>query len=148
MMLAALLPAMLLHKHFAQKKAQGLGRIPVEPHVYGQWPFQGFPRQITLGEPDGSTHTFAIAQWASPFYSGVVQQYRETVPTNAQHLMIFRDGSFLIDHVDEANPDQGLVLQHAVLDVGAPLAAGLAVLGFGAGLVGGLYFFQPSAPSS
>jgi hypothetical protein len=156
MISALLLPALLFHKHRtneANRRARtleamantpactscGLGRIPVEPHVYGTWPFTNFPPQVSL-----NGQTFTRARWASPFYSGVVAQYRQAVPTDSQHLMIYDDGSFLIDHVDEANPDQGLVLQHAALDLGGPLAIGLGMLGFGVGLVGGIYWFEPS----
>jgi hypothetical protein len=127
--------------HFRTKKPpppefferfRGLGTIPVEPAITGSWPFQGFPNQVEL---DGTL--FVLATWAWPFY-GAAAQYREAVDYDAMHLLVYRDGSFEIGHLDEANPDRGHVLEHAVLD--APLGTAIAcgAIGFGAGLVGGL----------
>lgn len=116
----------------------GIGAIPIEPAITGTWPFGDvFPPTVQLGD-----RTFQIATWAWPLYSGVVQQYREAVPTNAMHLLVFRDGSFEIGHLDEANPDRGLVLQHAALDAPLGTAIACALAGFGLGLVGGLLLLR------
>ena len=56
------------------------------------------------------------ARWTWPFYRGVVGQYREAVAKNARHLFVFGDGHFEIDHIDEANPDQGALLGHFLQD--------------------------------
>lgn len=119
---------------------QGVGTIPVEPVITGTWPFGSYPDVVSVGGA-----TFRRAVWAWPFYSGVVAQYRQDVATNAMHLMVYRDGSFVIEHMDEANPDAGLVLEHAALD--APLATAIAagVVGFGLGLVGGLLLLPRGA---
>jgi hypothetical protein len=115
----------------------GVGRYPVEPHVSGSWAFQGLPHQVSL-----NGRTFNRARIASPFYSGVVGQYREAVPWNAQHLMVFGNGMYVVDHVDEANPDYGHLVAHALLDVGEYVAVGSAVLGLALGLVVGLYALE------
>ncbi len=115
---------------------QGFGIIPVEPPITGTWPFEGFPTEVQL-----NGRTFAAAVWASPFY-GAVAQYREEVDQNAQHLLVYRDGSYEITHVDEANPDRGYVLQHAALDCPSGLAIGAAIGGVFVGLVTGLLLFE------
>lgn len=111
----------------------GLGILPIEPPLTGTWPYDGFPGQVEL---EGTT--FNLATWAWPLYSGVVAQYREAVPTNAMHLLVYRNGMFEITHIDEINPDLGNPLAHAAVD--APLATTIAMgaIGFGLGLVGGL----------
>jgi hypothetical protein len=113
---------------------EGLGRYPVEPHIYGPWPFQGLPPVVSLG-----SQTFMRARVASPFYSGVVGQYREAVPWNSQHMMVYGNGTFVIDHVDEANPDAGHLVAHALLDVNEGVAVGAALFGLALGLGVGLY---------
>lgn len=76
-------------------------------------------------------------KWAAP-YAGVVAQYREDVDRHAMHLMVSADGTWTIDHIDDANPERGLVLEHTFRDVvqtpwgAALLAAG--VLGVSVGL--------------
>jgi len=113
-----------------------LGAIPIVPPISGQWPFSGFPAEVQL-----NGRMFALAVWASPFY-GAVAQYREEVDQNAQHLLVYRDGSYEITHVDEANPDRGYVLQHAALDCPSGLAIGAAIGGMFVGLVTGLLLFE------
>jgi hypothetical protein len=121
----------------AEDAPQGLGTIPVEPHVYGQWPFEGFPEQVVL-----NGRTFNLAKWSWPLYSGVQQQYREAVPTNSQHLMIYDDLSYDVQHMDEINPDAGNPLQHAVVDAPGATSAAMAALGFALGLVGGILLLR------
>jgi hypothetical protein len=115
----------------------GLGKIPVIPTITGTWPLGNlFPHEVQIGGV-----TFRRATWASPF-DGASAQYREVTDYNAMHLVIYRNGSFVIDHLDEANPDQRHVLEHAVLDV--PLATTIVcgIAGFGLGLVGGLLLMR------
>jgi hypothetical protein len=120
-----------------------LGTIPIEPALSGTWPFHGFPSQVQLDiSGDGDVRTFALATWAWPLYSGVIEQYREAVSTNAMHLMVYRDGSFVIDHMDEISPDLGNPLQHAVLDAPLGTAIAVAVAAFGLGLIGGLLLLR------
>jgi hypothetical protein len=111
----------------------GVGTLPVDPPITGQWPFQGFPSSVQLNGV-----AFNRAEWAWPLYSGVVAQYREAIPNDAMHLLVYRDGFFEIGHLDEINPDLGSPLEHAVVD--APLATSIAcaVGGFAIGLVAGL----------
>jgi hypothetical protein len=115
---------------------RGVGILPVEPAITGAWTFQGFPPAVSL-----LGTTFVRAQWAWPLYSGVVAQYRQDVPTNAMHLLIYRSGQYVIEHLDEINPSRD-PLGHAVVD--APLATSLAVgaIGFGVGLVAGLLLLR------
>lgn len=117
----------------------GLGIIPITPPITGSWPFDYFPETVELN----GTRTFRKITWAWPFYSGVVEQYRETIDYDAMHLKVYRDGSFVIDHVDEANPSAH-PFEHAVLDV--PLATTIVcgLAGFGLGLVGGLLLMGQS----
>lgn len=124
----------------------GVGTIPVEPAIYGTWPFGSYPDVVSV---NGAT--FRKAVWAWPFYSGVVAQYRQDVATDAMHLMVYRDDSFVVEHMDEISPDPssagpGSPLKHAVVD--APLATAIAagVVGFGLGLVGGLLLLPRAAP--
>jgi hypothetical protein len=127
----------------------GVGILPIEPPITGQWPFHGFPGQVELqlGQLDGTTTLFTLATWAWPLYSGVVAQYREAVPTDAMHLMVYRDGTFEVGHLDEINPDLGSPLQHAVVD--APLGTTIAcgAIGLGLGLVGGLLLWWNGSAS-
>jgi hypothetical protein len=118
----------------------GVGKIPISPALTGTWPFgQVFPPFVELTDAAGVTHTFALARWAwpSPLCNGV--QYRETVDYDSLHLIVYPDGTWMADHVDQANPDApGHFLEHVVKDNGQALVLGLAVAGFGLGLVGGL----------
>jgi hypothetical protein len=123
----------------------GIGTIPVEPAIYGTWPFGSYPDVVSV---NGTT--FRKAVWAWP-YPSVVAQYRQDVATDAMHLMVYRDGSFVIEHMDEISPDPssagpGSPLEHAVVD--APLATAIAagVVSFGLGLVGGLLLLPRAAP--
>ena len=122
----------------------GLGVIPVEPNLVGTWPFADFPEVVELTLADGTTRTFVQATWAWPLYSGVVPggQYREAVDANAMHLMVYRDGSFTITHLDEANPDRGHVLEHALVDAGLETTLACGALGLALGLVVGLWVLE------
>lgn len=69
--------------------------------------------------------------WAAP-YAGVVAQYREARDRDAMHMLVHDDGTWSIDHIDEANPERGLALEHAYRDVihtwwGALLLTGTVV---------------------
>jgi len=133
--------------HFRTKQAPppefferfaGLGKIPVIPAITGTWPLGNlFPHEVQIGGT-----TFRRATWAWPLYSGVVAQYREAVAENAMHMMIYRNGSFVIDHVDEISPELGDPIQHAIVD--APLATTImcGLAGFGIGLIGGLLLLE------
>jgi hypothetical protein len=112
---------------------RGVGVLPVIPPLTGNWPFAGFPPSVSL-----LGTTFESATWASPFRSGVQAQYREAMPFNARHLCVYADGQYVIDHEDEFNPDQGFVVQHALVDCPLGTAVACAVVGSLAGLVIGL----------
>jgi hypothetical protein len=92
--------------------AAAVGLAMFDTPLRGTWTFNGHPDTITL-----LGHTFKLStKWAAP-RRFVVAQYREDVPHNSLHLMVKSDGTWSIDHTDDANPEQGLVLEHAVLDV-------------------------------
>jgi hypothetical protein len=105
----------------------------------GAWPFTGTPDQVQV-----SGRTFQLATWRF-FRSGVTAQYRETVPTSSLHILLLDDGSYVVDHQDDFNPDgpQGSPLQHLVKDfipsrmgffvIGGLALAGLALVWAGAG---------------
>jgi hypothetical protein len=128
------------------ERFKGLGKIPVVPVIAGTWPWGDvFPSTVQFSDGPLTGRTFNTATWAWPLYSGVVAQYREAVAANAMHLMIYRNGMYEVTHVDEISPDLGNPIQHAIVD--APLATTIAcgVLGFGVGLVTGLFLFRSGA---
>lgn len=103
-----------------------VGEIPITPALQGAWPLQDFPeRAVVLGRTFARSHA-----WAFP-YSGVVAQYREDVDRNSMHLRVYEDGHFDITHMDEANPERGLVLEHAIKDVSRTFLGALALTAAG-----------------
>lgn len=105
-----------------------IGEIRIQPALTGVWQFEGFPRAIRI---NGTRFTRSRV-WTWP-YAGVVAQYREAQPTCAAHLQVLEDGTWRIDHLDEANPDQGRVVEHFVEDttpgkVLKPLLVGAGML--------------------
>jgi len=95
--------------------AVGFARLP-EP-LRGAWPIfntdgsLSFPPSVQL-----FGRQFDRAEFAAP-YPGIRAQYREAVDRHAMHLEIKDDGTWFIDHTDDANPDRGLVLEHTLRDV-------------------------------
>jgi hypothetical protein len=90
---------------------------------------RAYPEEIHF---DG--RLFRRAKWreAKP---GVVDQYREAVEKNSQHLYVLADGRWIINHADDVNPDLGDVTapaRHFVAD--HPVGQGLAALGLVAGV--------------
>jgi hypothetical protein len=78
---------------------------------------------------------FRRAKWkeAKP---GVVEQYRQAVERSSRHLLVSGDGRWIIDHVDDINPDMGdatAPMRHFVAD--HPLGQGLVALALVAGAV-------------
>lgn len=109
----------------------------IEPPVSDVWPHgQDFP---DVFEIDG--HTFHRAIRSQP-YEGVICQYREAVPRDSMHLLVMNDGQYVIDHVDQYNPDMGFPVRHFLIDhpAGKPLlVAGVGILGVaGAAIFGKL----------
>ena len=88
-----------------------VGAYPVTPPKTGKWTFKTFPDVVTV-----NGKKFKKALWQFP-RSNVIAQYREDVLHDSTHLFVMKDGTFLIDHVDESNPDKGLVMEHLVNDV-------------------------------
>lgn len=88
-----------------------VGAVAVKPPVRGRWTARGFPEEVRM---NGRVFKKATWQWPKP---GVIAQYREAVPVNSHHLVVMRDGTFVVDHYDESNPDEGAVLEHLLNDV-------------------------------
>lgn len=97
----------------------------------GWWPFDSYPPEILVyGRP------FRMTAWANPFLEGVVVEYRE-VGEPSGHMRVYANGTWVIDHVDCRNPDEGNVIEHAVTDTswGPPVVAlGIAALAIAAGI--------------
>lgn len=119
--------------------AGAVGFVSLPEPLRGPWQVRDeagaldFPPHVSIGGRDFTRST----TWAAP-YPGVVAQYREDRDREAMHLMVQSDGTWFVDHVDEANPERGLVLEHAYRDVihtwwGALLLTG-AVVGLSAGV--------------
>jgi hypothetical protein len=109
----------------------GFARLPET--LTGTWPFQGFPERVQLlGRAFTRSRKYAFP------YAGVVAQYREDKDHESMHLMVFGDGHFEIDHIDDANPERGHVLEHALKDAsnttGGAIVITLGVAGVAAGL--------------
>jgi len=98
---------------------------PLNPPITGDWPLTEFPETIVI---DGKT--FRKAKRKQP-YLGVVEQYREDIPRDTMHLCVFDGGEWIIDHVDEYNPDLGFPARHFFID--HPI--GKVFLFTGAGLI-------------
>ena len=116
---------------FCGRSAVGFAEL--EQPLRGKWPLKDFPdRVVILGRVFKRSKT-----WAAPYHL-VVAQYREDVDRDSMHLMVKADGSWLIEHTDDANPERGLVLEHTFRDViQTPLGAVLftvACVGVAAGL--------------
>lgn len=83
-------------------------RLP-QPDV-GIWPHMGTPAVVTI-----ANGTFALAVFKQP-KAGVIFQYREAVPVQSRHLYGLPNGTWMIDHIDDYNPDEGFPLQHLKAD--------------------------------
>lgn len=84
--------------------------IEIEPEM-GAWPYgQSFPELVQLGG-----RIYRRSGWGIP-YAHTVAQYREDVPERSRHLHVLEDGNYIVDHLDEANPDF-MPVWHLLLDV-------------------------------
>lgn len=103
----------------------------------GKWTFKGFPDVVVM-----LGRTFKRStKWAAPYHL-VVAQYREDVDHDSMHLMVKADGTWIIEHTDDANPERGLVLEHTLRDViQTPVGAVLFGLGVVAVSAGVSYLF-------
>lgn len=93
----------------------------LEKPVKGWWPWSNYPTIIMC-----EGRRFKKSEnWRWP-YPGVVAQYREDRDRNARHMLVHADGRFVIDHVDNANPERSfeLMVEHAARDVVPHLVKG------------------------
>ena len=83
---------------------------PLKNPLRGVWPYQGFPKVVSL-----SGGRFVRAKWKRKS-RGVNAQYREAVERHAMHLKVLKNGTYVIDHRDSYNPDQGHPVAHFFTD--------------------------------
>lgn len=87
-----------------------IGEELIDPAFQGQWPYPDFPERVKImGRP------FRRARWRQP-YDGVFEQYREETLGRSMHLKVRSDGSWIVDHLDEHNPDFGRPVEHFLSD--------------------------------
>jgi hypothetical protein len=121
--------------------AVGFATLPEA--LRGPWPHVDFPKRVTLG---GRTFVRSDS-WAAPL-PHVVKQYREDVDRNSLHLYVRDDRTWEIDHIDAANPERGLVLEHVTKDVIQTWwGASLLTIGVVAIVAGASYVIAGSRPA-
>jgi hypothetical protein len=112
-----------------------MGATWFEQPIHGPWTIadiygrRSYPEEIHV-----HGKRFCRAKWREA-KAGVVDQYREAVETNSQHLLVLSDGRWIIDHTDDVNPDMGdatAPARHFVAD--HPVGQGLLALGLFAGV--------------
>jgi hypothetical protein len=99
--------------------------------IIGTWPWGDCPDAVLIHD-----RLFRKARWQQP-YAGVVEQYREAVARNSAHMKVYADGTWVIDHVDQDNPDMGRPVEHFLNDHPLGKFAKVAALVGGAFVVGG-----------
>lgn len=82
----------------------------LDPPIGGVWPFDDLPEAVEI---DGQTFYRAIRKQP---YEGVIEQYREALSRDAAHMFVKDDGSFIVHHIDEYNPDMGYPVRHFLID--------------------------------
>jgi hypothetical protein len=102
-----------------------VGFATLSTPLRGAWPFADYPEHVQIiGRNFRRSDT-----WAMPM-PHVAKQYREDVDRQSMHLEVLDDGTWEINHIDEANPERGLVLEHTVKDViQTPWGAALLTVG-------------------
>lgn len=108
-------PSLLASREIRDAQGNVVGAIPLTKPLTGHWPYANLPAEVHL---DG--RLFRKAR-LSVQKTGVVGQYREAVPENSMHLYVMYDGTYLVTHLDEANPDMGKALMHLLKDVVKPM---------------------------
>jgi hypothetical protein len=102
----------------------------IDPPITGFWTINGLPEVVIVAR-----RRFRRAVLKQE-YPHVVAQYREDVERQSRHLKVFGNGVWIIDHIDDDNPDRGRAIPHFFNDhpLGPIVALGL-LLG-GAAMVG------------
>jgi hypothetical protein len=102
--------------------------VKLEQPISGSWTLSSYPGRVLMNLPGRGMVYFDRSNLWAWAYPGVVAQYREAVEANALHMKVHKDGTFVIDHVDQVNPAYDPV-GHALKDatgeqlvVGAVLA--------------------------
>jgi len=98
----------------------------LETPLYGDWSVPTFPDEVVI---DGKTFQKALRKQP---YDGVIEQYREATARDSYHLLVLDDGHWIIEHVDDYNPDMGYPVRHFLIDH----PVGKVLLCTSAGLIG------------
>jgi hypothetical protein len=108
-------PALLASRPITDASGNVVGAIALPKPITGTWPYAELPQVVFVNR---KRFVKAKIQASKP---GVIGQYREDVPENSQHLYVCSNGRYVIDHVDEANPDHGRMLEHFLKDFVRPM---------------------------
>ena len=96
----------------ARTSSSRVGAVPLDGGpVRGDWPYRGLPEEVKL-----AGRVFQRAKFSLP-YPGVRAQYREARARDSAHLFVLDTGRFVVPHIDDANPDRGLMLEHGLRDL-------------------------------
>jgi hypothetical protein len=85
-----------------------------------------FPPEILLGD---ARFRKAVIRESKP---GAIEQYREVLEESSQHLLVRSDGTWIIDHSDDVNPDMGgptAPIRHFFADHPLAPVAAIGVIG-------------------
>ena len=115
--------------------ATSIGELSLAPPLSGTWSLPDFPEQVIV-----EGRSFRRASWRQS-YKGVVEQYREERAQESMHLMVYSDGRWVVDHVDDDNPDRGRAISHFFNDhpAGKMIKSAAPIVGLGVGLGVALY---------
>jgi hypothetical protein len=108
-------PGLLASREIRDQQGNVVGAVALTKPLTGRWPYTTLPARIHLA---GKLFKKARFLKQKP---GVVGQYREAVAANSMHLYVLHDGTYLVTHLDEANPDMGAALAHLWKDVVKPM---------------------------
>jgi hypothetical protein len=83
----------------------------LHPPMRGKWSLPGYPPEVII-----VGRRFRKATRVRP---KAAAEYREAVPHNSAHLVIWLDGTWEVSHVDANNPEYGATAAalHLVRDV-------------------------------
>jgi hypothetical protein len=96
----------------SRQSSSSVGAVPTPGGpVRGEWPWRGLPNEVRL-----AGRVFERAKFSLP-YPGVIAQYREAKARDSAHLFVLDTGRFVVPHIDDANPDRGLMMEHAMRDM-------------------------------
>ena len=112
------------------QRQTALARVQI-PEERGEWLFGNCPERVLI-----DNRHFKLAEWRNPA-PGVKCQYREDVERHSRHMYVLEgpDGNpstFMVNHVDNFNPDVSFPYAVAHLAADVPTAGTWIGLGIGA----------------